>query len=285
MTRLLLIFILLALSLSHIHAQTVIDLHRGGVTARAKNRTDYDTQHRSPELLRRDSLEYVDCLTRAFNYLHTDSLIPARQCLERALRLRPDAPGNYIVRSQLGQIAMTEGRYAEAVSEFDRVLRERPGEYDIRRLRATCYMERQMPQQALEDCRTLFRQTTDTTAAVEILFLQSAAHRQMRQYTQVGEDLQHILRLMPLNTSATLLYALNLESLGQPQEAINRLNLYVSAHPHDIEGLTARAQVLLRQGLKVLALEDVQTALRLEPHNPTLVALKRELTGKKCKKF
>lgn len=258
--------------------QTVIDLRRGGATLRAKTYKDYErTRIYDSHKQREDSIAYTDCITRGFNALHSDSLSQARRYLSRALQLRPDAPSNHIVRHQLGRIAMAEGKYAESIGEFTTILQTQPALFDVRLDRAACYVELQQPQQALDDCRTLFQHATDTATAVHILFLQSAAHRQLRQFPQVAEDIDHILRLSPGNTSALLLQAVNLESLGQPQEAINRMNLYVSAHPVDIEGLVARAQMLLRQHQPILAEDDVSTALRLYPEDASLYLLRAKI--------
>lgn len=258
-------------------AQTVIDLRRGGATVRHKNKSDYDRPLRSPQQLRQDSLDYIDCLTRGFNHLYADSLKGARTCFEQALKLRPEAPGNFIVRRQLGGISMAEGHYEEAVSLFSEVLAQKPEDYDARLQRASCHIELQHPQQALEDCRTLFLQTFDTIAAVRVLFVQAAAHKQLRQYVQVEEDLQHIIHLDPANASAQLLLAVNLEQMGQAVESLNRLNMYLSAHPDDVAALSARAQYLLRHDRALLALEDVNHAVALSPTDATLYVLRSSI--------
>lgn len=256
--------------------QTVIELRRGGASVRAKSQADYGRQLRTPEQLREDSLQYIDCLTRGYNHLHADSLPAARQCFERALRLRPEAPANHVVHRELGKIAMAEGKYAESIEHFDYTLQHNPLDQDARFQRATCHIELRHPQQALDDCQTLFLHATDTATAVRILFLQSAAHSQLRQYPQVGDDLTQILRMNPLNAGAQILYAVNLESLGQPQEAINRLNLYLSAHPTDVEALSARANMHLRQRHPYLAREDADFIVEISP-SPSAYLLRAKI--------
>lgn len=228
--------------------------------------------------------QYRECLTHAFNLLRADSIDRAGEEFRRALKLSPDAPGNYVVHRELGKVYMAQGRYPEAVTEFNEVLQRQPADEETRLQRATCHIELQHARQALEDCRTLFQHATDTTTALRILFLQSAAHRLLRQYPQVDEDLQHILRMQPTNTAAQLLYAVNLADMGQPQESLNRLNLYVSAHPQDIEGLTARSRQLLRQHQPILAREDIDQAITLSPLSPELYLLQAEILDEMGKK-
>ncbi|MDQ9813576.1 hypothetical protein RFZ01_03885, partial [Acinetobacter pittii] len=61
-----------------------------------------------------DSLQYADNLLRAFNALHTDSLAEAERLFEESLRLRPHAPGNYIIRHNLALIDLARGQYMRA---------------------------------------------------------------------------------------------------------------------------------------------------------------------------
>lgn len=265
-----LLILILTLSGLATQAQTVIDLRRGGATVHAKNHNDYQRQLRTPEQLRQDSLEYIDCLTRGYNHLHLDSLAAARKSFERALRLRPDAPATFILHRELGKIALAEGKFAESIGHFDHTLRLQPTDQEARFQRATCHIALQHPQQALDDCQTLFLHATDATTAIRILLLQSAAHQQLRQYPQVEADLMQILRMDPLHTGAQLLYAMNLEDLGQPQEALNRLNIYIHAHPTDAEALTARSRLHHKQRNLIQACEDLNEAISLLPSDASL---------------
>lgn len=258
-------------------AQTVIDLHRGGAVVRAKSADDYALQNRDARQLREDSLQYIDCLTRAYNHLYADSLSLARECFLRALKLRPEAPANYIIHRELGKIYLSEAKFRESTEEFNQVLRQYPGDFEARRHRAVCALSLNHPQQALDDCRTLFQHATDTASAVAVLFLQAEAHRQLRQYPQVGEDISNILTMDPQNTGAQLLYAVNLQNLGQPQESLNRLNLYLAAHPQDAEALLARAELHLRQQHPILAREDADTAVSLSPSSPSAYLMRAKI--------
>lgn len=276
-----LLFLVVVLTLP---AQTVIDLRRTGVGVRAKGVHDYDQQNRDAWQLRQDSLEYVDCLTRGFNHLHADSLAAARQCFERALKLRPDAPGNHVVRRQLAMISMSEGKYAESIDIFCTILRQHPTELDDRLNRATCYLSQEMPQQALDDCQTLLQHPLDTAMRIRTLFVQSYAHKQLRQYHRVNDDLCQILAMKPLLSGARLLHAINLAEIGQPKESLNQLNLYISAHPRDTEALLARARLYYGQHNFVQAREDLNEAIEIAPTDRELLQFRAKIIGEMGKK-
>lgn len=279
MRKHILLFALSLLMAPAIWSQTIIDLQRGNVGIRSKNLHDYEQPQHSYDKLRRDSLAYVDCLTRGFNFLHADSIVAARQCFERALKLRPSAPGNYVVRRQLGLIHMAESKYSEAIEDFNYILSLHPTEFDDRLNRASCYLSQELPQQALDDCQVLLQHALDTASTVRTLFVQAFAHKQLRQYHQVSTDLLRILSMKPTLSSAQLLYAINLADMGQPKEALNQLSLYISVHPRDAEALLARAQLFYKQRNLIQAREDINEALEASPNDPELLLFRAKIVG------
>ena len=249
MNRKLFVFLALICALP-LHAQVVMNFGKGqGVSVHGKQLEEYAVQTRTREQLRNDSTEYANCLTRGFNALHTDSLKLAESYFQKALKIMPDRSGNDVLRHQLGRICMARTDYPAAIGYFTEILKRQPLKADVRLDRATCYLDGHLPQKALEDCQAIFNQTRDTLMAVRTLFIQSAAHTQLRQYQLVKEDLHKILKLDPQNKSVTILYALNLARLGQPNEALNRLNMYLSVNPDDEEAKVAREEVM--RGLRI----------------------------------
>lgn len=266
------IFILLALLsaiFSAAPAQTIIDLKKGG-GVRAKTIDDYREEQGINERLKADSLAYIDHLTRAFNALHTDSLTQARRLFEDALRTRPSAPGNYIVRYNLGRIDMAEQKYTAAVQRFSDVLRTKPDFRDARYDRALCYLEMKSLNAALQDCEALLSDTQDKKEQVRTLFLRSGVYREARQPGKSREDVRAILRMEPENENAQLLMACSYEDFGQPKEALNQLNLFLSAHPKNTDALIARAQLQERLSMDAPAHADYSAAIALLPADAAL---------------
>lgn len=270
MNRLLSILLLSLLAVS-LSGQTIIDLKRGG-GVRAKTVDDYrrddsDLNRR----VREDSIAYNDCLTRAFNALYRDSLDQAEELLTRALALRPAAPSNYIVRHYLARIRMARGQYAEAVKELTALLRERPEDREIRSERASCYIENSNPQAALADCNALLVSPPSEEDHVHALFLRMAAYHALRETDKALADTRTILQMDPANKSATLLEASLLAEKGQMAEAMNRYNLYVTAHRDDADGYAARAELEVKQEMWQAARADYDEALRIRPADPALL--------------
>ncbi len=262
--------LLLGLSLSA-PAQTVIDLKRGG-GLRAKTLDDYRTKLKDARQEREDSLEYTDHIRRTLNALYTDSLAEAERHIGEALKLRPDAPGNHILHYYLGEIDLRRGRYDSAISRFSSLLEKMPEYHDARIARADAALQAGRAREAAEDAGQLIlprpRWVVPDDVRRRALFVRAAARYQLRQYTEARTDLTTLLREEPGRTDAQLLEALTLHRMGQPREALNRLNFVVSAHPDDIEALTTRAMVEGELQLNDMARADYDRLAALCPSSP-----------------
>ena len=258
-------------------AQTVIDLKPGG-GVRAKTVEEYRKDEPGlKEKLKADSLQYNDHLTRALNALYRDSIQQAERLLNEALRLRPNAQSNYIVRHYLGRISMARGDYRRAIHQFDIVLRDYPAERNVRFDRASCYLEIKNTKAAMEDCEALLTYELSQEEYLKVLFLRSATYTESRHPDKAKKDLEEILKKDPGNESATLLLAFAYDDIGQPQEALNRLNLFVTAHPQSIDGLIARAELEERLGMDEAARADYDNAIKLNPKNASLYVKRAKL--------
>lgn len=263
MPRILFLIVLIAGLTLPGRAQTVIDLKSGGV--RAKTIDDYREESGIRERQRRDSLAYIDHLTRALNALYADSTAEAERRFHAALKARPEAPGNHIVHYYLGQIALTRNDRREAYDQFSAALKQNAAAHDARYGRAVCLYEGGNLPAALSDCEALLADTLPDDLRVRTLFLRSAVHTRNRQPAAARRDLEEILREEPENENASLLLACLFEDLGQPNEALNRLNLFLAAHPRNYDALMARAGVEERLSMDVPARSDYDEAIRLRP--------------------
>ena len=247
-----------------LRAQTVIDLGRGG-GIRSKTLDDYKIEHKTPRETALDSLAYNDCLTRAFNELHRDSLTLAERYFRQALKLQPNAVGNRVIRHNLGLIEMARGDLRAAIATFTDVLHEDPEDYATRLDRAKAYLELGNAPGAVEDCNVLLKAADTDSARKELYFLSGAAKMQMRLYADARKDLERVLAWEPGNGNAIVLLSMAFERDGQPQEAVNRLNLLLQVQPGNLDARLARAGVEARLGLDAAAREDYDAVLAALP--------------------
>lgn len=254
-------------------AQTVIDLKDGAI--RAKTTEDYKEELGIKARAKADSLAYVDHMRRALNALHEDSLDKAALLLQKALKTRPEAPGNYLAHEKLGEIRLAQGRYREAVDHFAETLKQKPDSPNARYGRAVCYYETGSLKAAEDDCNALVDEEKATTPlGRQYRFLRAAIHTKNKYPEKARQDLEDILRADPDNQSAILLLAGILEETGQPKKALEQLNLFVDSHPQNTDGLAARAALLNRMEQYYLAEADYDTLIRLQADNPSLYILR-----------
>lgn len=249
-------------------AQTIIELKRGG-GVRAKTVDDYKEEMQMNDRLREDSAAYVDNLRRAFNALHTDSLDEAEKLFREALKQRPGSSGNYVIKYNLGLVDMARGRNAEAVEKLSAIIKDYPAYYVARVARAEANLQLGKAREAIEDAELVMERTEklniDLDLARRARFVRAAARYRLRYYPEAHADLQHLLDADPQNENAQILDALTLQQMGQPKEALNRLNLIVRAHPQSVDALTARASVEYELGLNTLARADYDALIALCP--------------------
>ncbi len=265
---LLVLFVAFAAVLS-LPAQTIVELKRGG-TVRSKTLDDYKQDDNIQLRAQKDSLQYVDNLRRAFNALHRDSLAEAEQLFNDALRLRPTAPGNQVIRYNLGLVDMARGRNAEAVKRLTHIIKEYPNYYDARVARAEANLQLGYASEAAADAQLVLDSHAQDDVSASMFerarFVRAASRYELRLYPDAHADLQTILRDSPQNENAQLLDALCLYQMGQPREALNRLNLIVSANPESIDALSTRANVETSLGMHALARADYDRLLSLQPN-------------------
>lgn len=205
-------------------AQTVIDMHTGQVSG--KTRTDYNYQAREAWQLREDSIEYDDCVVRAFNYLYVDSLQMAQDLFERALKLRPDAPGNAVVRQNIGRIFMARKQWKDAAIVYSRVLETMPRNAEVREERASCYIE-------------------------------------MGQYALALKDYDYLLILSPDDEHYRLVHAIVLGKTGALRDAIDELDELLAVREDNVDCYLIRATLYAELGNKGYARRDLDKAVAL----------------------
>lgn len=261
--------LLLLFSVATLQAQTIIPLQRGGGGVRSKKVDDYKQEMKLDERERNDSIAYVDHLRRAFNALHADSLSEAESLFNQALKLRPNAPGNHVIKYNLGLVDMARGKNVDAVKMLTEVIKTYPNYYVARLARAEANLQLGRAQEAVEDAEQVLDKTHFDGVTPDLLerarFVRAAARYQLRLFADAHADLRTLLADNPQHTNAQVLDALTLQQLGQPKESLNQLNLIVSAHPDNVDALSARAAVEAELNMHAMARADYDALIKLQP--------------------
>ncbi len=217
MKQIILLFLFLS-GLTAVQAQVVVDLKKGGPMVKSKTLKDYDHQGRDERALREDSVQYVDCLRRAFNALATDSLPQAEALLKEALHLRPDAKGNYVVWRNLGLISLAREDMRQAIERFSKALLAQPTDQESRYNRAKAYFLLNNFAETIADCDIFLKQDATNLLADSAHLLRAAAKVELRQYAAARAELTDLLTRKPNKSEAHLLLLCILQAEGRLQE-------------------------------------------------------------------
>lgn len=236
--HILLVVLLAALGTAVGNGQTVIDMRTGRVSG--KTTDDYNYQAREAWQLREDSIAYNDCVTRGFNFLHADSLQAAQNLFEKALKLRPDAPGNSVLRHNIGRIFLARRQWRDAISILSRVVREQPRNVEVIEDRATCYVETGQWEKALSDYAIL-------------------------------------LTVRPDDERFRLMHAMMLGHTGERLDAIDELDALLGDKPDYAAAYLLRANLYTDLGKKGFARRDLDRAVALGVPKDEILDLYKKL--------
>lgn len=270
---------LLLLGATQLRAQTIIDLDRG----RIRPLPAREAQHPDPMSKQRiaardqalgatDSAAYAGCLRRAFSYLAADSLAAAQREFETALSLRPDAPGNHVLRHNIGRILSQRQQHRDAERIFSQLLLRHPQRADIRYDRALSRYHQQHYAAFLDDASRLIA-ATDSLPPAQLHRLYVAkidAHHALHQTPQADEALAQFARRFPNDATAEKLTISRMLDNGQYEAAIARLDAALDATPNDVEHLRLRAAAHAARHHWDLARDDLDRAVSLAPHEAIL---------------
>lgn len=257
-------------------AQTIVDLNQkrvGSASVRPSINPDPFSKSRiqARDLAeeRRDSAEFNDLLTEAFNFLHKDSLSQGQRLLEQALALRPKGKAAPVIRLNLGQICFARQQYGDAIRLYTDALRDRPDYHEARQNRASAYFYAQQYAAALSDIDQLL--TLDPPLPLEerkeLTLEKWMAHRHLRQPEAALAAAEQWLRAAPNDSHARLLVAQSLRELRRYDEARQRLDHLLDAEPDNLTARCVRAEILEELGLLDLAREDYDHILQRTPND------------------
>ena len=298
---------------STVFAQTAIDLHTGRVTKASPNENPMSKQRimaRDRALATQDSLDYNEAVAKAFLLLRKDSLSQAQHELERALRLRPKAETNAVLRLNLAKIYYWRKQWHDA----DRTLREVREEFArqlVQKGNVKTSLEA-VPQENLqsllnETCtwqhNTLYQLGKYQLAADSIqAFLQQkpelSPHEEMDVCTLLGDcyfalknydaavaAYKRTLKIEANAFEALLPMAQALQALHREEEALMWLNSALQYENYE-EPLVARAKLHRAMANEEAALADWEVLVKENPQNLQYQVARAEMllaVGKKKK--
>lgn len=157
--------------------------------------------------------------------------------------------------------AQTKQQWNDSISVINKLLESKPNSLELRMRKAEAHVMLEQWRYALEDYNSILVLHPKHIGA---LYFRAYVYMQQRKYEQACSDYHDVLKLAPNHKGA--LEGLALSSLYDQhlQDAFDYANILVENYPTDASSFSTRALVEEKRDMNDLALEDTETAIKLE---------------------
>lgn len=204
-------------------------------------------------------------LRKIFSLLQADSLQAARDSLNSALRLYPDASQSVFLYRYLAQLDEREGKMSQALEHYTMGIHRYPRATGLLLDRAALYYRLGNRARSVSDYSAVLDLDPDNQ---EALFMRAHLRYEERNYSGARSDYEVLLRLCPDHLRAHCGLVLVNDHSGRSVEAMTTMDALIQMHPHESMLYALRGGMYQRRRQYELALIDLSQAIALMPQNP-----------------
>jgi tetratricopeptide (TPR) repeat protein len=179
-------------------------------------------------------------------------------------------------RANLGNLYATQGKYEDAIAAYRSALTLDPSFAQAALNLADLYRSRGLESEAEKTIRDMLKRDPGSAPAHFALGLSLA--RQQRT-PEALKSLAEAAKLAPDNARFAYVYAVALNDAGQKRQAQRELEGALRRHPYDRDLLLTLALFLRDAGNRADALRYAQRLAELEPDNPQVARVVREIVA------
>lgn len=194
-----------------------------------------------------------------------DKYDEALQHIERAIELEPESNQAYLLRARLR--AMKE-QVAEAIGDLDKALEINRDDVTALLLRAELHLFQDDYSAAKAD---VDRALNERPGLVLAILLRSRINAAEKKFEQAIEDMRLLIDNDPTNADYKLQMAAYYTADERPRKAIKLLTELIEQDEDNWRALRSRGDALLSVGKHAEAIEDFDSALKLQPEDSGLL--------------
>ena len=208
---------------------------------------------------------YAELISKSYDYLETDDLPAAEECLKAAMRLEPANKLNFTLLSNLGTIQRRLGHLDDALISYTAALNQQPKNELILENRATLYTEMGESELAMVDYQTLL---AVNPLHEEALYQRGLLYIQSNNSLLAEIDFERILEINQESVKGRLGFAI-LEKVQQNYvECEEILNYLISKNPNYLLLYEERAELFYLTNRRGRAMTDLNKVFAETP-NPS----------------
>lgn len=211
---------------------------------------------------------YKEYVKQALEAMSEDSLDEAEKLFREAMHKEPAQRSNAMVYYQIGRMQQNRGKYDKALDSYTMGLNIAPHVLPLRMARAALYLQLGNKDKALSDYSDVLDWKADEQ---EALFMRAYIYTDQRLYKKARADYEELIKLNPAHENARLGLVLLNEKDNRPQEAMEQINVMVSAAPDHAVLYAVRAGLEQTRKQYEAAEADSTKAIALDPKNSDYV--------------
>ncbi len=217
---------------------------------------------------------YDEWIALSFDYMDSDSLAQAENCLKEAMRLEPANPRNGLLFQNLGTLQRRQGKLQDAETSYSCAIAMLADIPNIRVNRAQLYAEMERYNDAIDDYSILLEKEPQN----ESWLYERALCRLMGGDTLGARlDLESIDTFNPHSAKSRLGMAVVYKAEGEYAMAADLYDALIQANPSSWSLLRDRAEVYYLSNRMGAALEDINESIKRNPQDPMSYVLRAQI--------
>jgi Tfp pilus assembly protein PilF len=171
---------------------------------------------------------YEEMIGKSYDYVDSNDLPAAEECLKAAMRTEPANPYNFALLTNLGTIQRRQGKFDDALISYTAALNRQPKNETILENRATLYTELGETEKAIDDYHTLL---TFNPSNENAIYHRGLLYVQTQNFILAEADFEKILELNKESVPGRLGYAILEKVRMNYDESEAILNYLINKRP------------------------------------------------------
>lgn len=220
------------------------------------------------------SQTYDQWIERSFEYLETDSIEKAEECLKEAMRLEPANQRNGMLFANLGTLQRQQGKLNEAEVSYSCAIALLSDIPSVRSNRAQLYAEMDRYADAIEDYTVLLQSEPKNE---DWLYDRGLCRFMNGDTIGAQQDFEFIDTFKPTSAKSRLGMAIVYKAQKQYSLAVDLYNALLEANPKSWSLLRDRAEVYYMSNRLGAAFTDINESINLNSQDPMSYILRAQI--------
>lgn len=217
---------------------------------------------------------YDEWVNASFDYIDSDSIFQAAECLKKAMKSEPANPQNGMLFCNLGTLQRQLGQLEEAEISYNCSVALMPESTAPLSARAQLFAEMERFPEAIDDYTRILEKSPQDE---EILYERAMCRLLNCDTIGARKDLEFIDTFNPNSAKSRLGMAVVYKATREYSMAIDLYNALIKANPKSWSLLRDRAEVHYLSNRMGAAMTDINASIEINPNDPMCYLLRAQI--------